>query len=206
MPRTPKQGLAENASPTSWSQTQARGGSVKSSQRHEGWEISVCLDPYAFCLGCWEEMLPYTLCTALSVKYHFGGSCHEYTWALGKRLGSYILEEGYWRTAIFARDSRDFTGKVNHGLEGRSDSSSFWLCERWAWIPQLGHTRYLCHMERVGNPERDSKNKMVLWTPGEATSGNKLCIILWIGPRGYLHTLCESSWELTAWLSCAVEK
>ena len=36
-------------------------------------------------------------------------------------------------------------------------------------------------MERVGNPERDSKNKMVLCTPGEATSGNKLCINLWIG-------------------------
>lgn len=126
-------------------------------------------------------MLPSTLCTALSVTYHSGGPCPEYTWALGRRLGSYILEKGYWRTAIFAKDSRDFPGKVNHGLEGGSDSSSFWFCERWVWIPQLGHTRCLCHMETVRNPERDSKHKMVLWTPGEATSGNKLCINLWIG-------------------------
>lgn len=68
--------------------------------------------------GARKKFSLHWLCTALFVKYHFGGPCPEYTWALGRRLGSYILEKGYWRTAIFARDSRDFPGKVNHGLEG----------------------------------------------------------------------------------------
>lgn len=33
-----------------------------------------------------------------------------------------------------------FSWESKPWTRGRSDSSSFWFCEHWAWIPQLGHT------------------------------------------------------------------
>lgn len=48
----------------------------------------------------------------------FWGPCLSTHELLVEDWGSYILEKGYRRTAILPRDSRDFPGKVNHGLEG----------------------------------------------------------------------------------------
>lgn len=115
-------------SPHPGPKSRARGRSVKRIPR----EMWVSRD---FCLPKSIHTLPgapgrhaiRTLRAALPVKYYLLGPCPECTCTLDKRLASYILGKDYWRrAAIFIRDHRDFTEKVNHGPEGRFHLSSFW--------------------------------------------------------------------------------